>query len=71
MSLSHVLVEDRTQVSIMELKPASLPPIVKLTRVVEELSVDSWLSMTSGTVAPEHAWNENGAAWLADAHSAG
>jgi hypothetical protein len=36
----------------MELKPASLPPIVKLTRVVEELSVDSWLSMTSGTVAP-------------------
>ena len=46
MSLSQVLVDDRMQVSMMAEKPASLPPIVKLTSVVEELRDDSWLLMT-------------------------
>src|SRR5215469_12779782 len=71
MSLSQVLVDERMQVSMMEEKPASLPPIVKLTSVVEELSDESWLLMTSATLAPEHAANVKDVTELAAAHSAG
>src|SRR6185437_8529064 len=69
-ALSHVLVEPRTQVSRTEEKPASLPPAVTLTRVVEELSADSWLLMTSLVVAPLHATKVNDAGELAAAHRA-
>lgn len=70
-ALSQELVDSRTQVSIIEEKPASLPPIVMLTRVVDALSDDSWLLMTSLVVAPEHAANVNAAGALAVAQRAG
>ena len=38
------------------LKPASLPPIVIVTRLVLLLSVPSCFSFTSGVLAPLHAW---------------
>jgi hypothetical protein len=56
-ALWHELVDFRRQVSMIEEKPASLPPIVMLTRVVDELSDESWLPMTSPVVAPAHAAN--------------
>ena len=36
-------------------KFSSLPPIVMLTSVVDELSAESWLVATSAVVAPEQA----------------
>ena len=71
MAFSQVLVEDRMQLSMIEVKPVSFPPIVKLTRVVEELSAESWLLMTSATLAPEQAAKVNVLIELAAAHSAG
>jgi hypothetical protein len=59
------------QVSMVEAKFASLPPIVTLTRVVDALRVESWLLMTSEVVAPEQATNENDATEFADAHREG
>ena len=59
------------QVSMIEEKPASFPPTVKLTRVVEELSAESWLLMTSATLAPEQAAKVNEVTELAAAHNAG
>jgi hypothetical protein len=56
---------------MIEEKPTLLPPIVTLTRVVDELSDDSWLSMTSVVVAPEHAANLNDAGEFFAAHNAG
>ena len=70
-ALSQELVEFRTQVSMIEEKPTSLPPIVMLTSVVDALSDESWLLMTSLVVAPEQAANVNDAGELAFAHSAG
>jgi hypothetical protein len=67
-ALSHELVDFRTQVSMIEEKPASLPPIVMLTRVVDALSDESWLLMTSLVLAPEHAANVNDAGELAFPH---
>ena len=56
---------------MIEEKPTSLPPMVMLTSVVDALSDDSWLLMTSVVRAPEHAANMNDATGLAVAHSAG
>ncbi len=42
-TLSQVLVDFRTQVSMMLAKPTSLPPIAMLTSVVDALSDESWL----------------------------
>ena len=70
-AFSHELVDSRTQVSMIEEEPTSLPPIVMLTRVVDELSDDSWLLMTSLVEAPEHAANLNDAGELAVAQRAG
>ena len=56
---------------MIEEKPASLPPIVMLTRVVDALSEDSWLLMTSLVVAPEHAAKVNAAGESGLAHRAG
>jgi hypothetical protein len=56
---------------MIEEKPASLPPIVMLTRVVDALSEESWLLMTSLVVAPEQAADVNDAGVLALAHKAG
>src|SRR6266404_7455647 len=44
------------QLMITLLKPASLPPIVIVTRLVELLSVPSWLLLTFVVFAPLHAW---------------
>src|SRR5258708_40140025 len=71
MSLSQVLVDDRMQVSMIEEKPASLPPIVRLTSVADEVTDDSWLLITSVVLAPEQAANVKDAGELAAAHSAG
>ena len=49
----------RTQVSITELKPASLPPMVMLTKVVLELNAPSCPLSTSVVVAPEQAAKVN------------
>ena len=70
-AFSHELVDSRTQVSMIETKPTSFPPIVILTRVVDELSDDSWLLMTSPAVASEHAANVKDAGLLAAVHRAG
>ena len=70
-AFSHELVDFRTQVSMIEEKPTSLPPIVMLTRVVAALSDDSWLLMTSPVFAPEHAAKVNDAGELAFAHRVG
>lgn len=70
-ALSHELVDPSTHVSIIEGKPTSLPPMEMLTRVVEELSEDSWLLMTSLVVAPEQAAKVKDAGEFAAAHSAG
>jgi hypothetical protein len=45
-------------------KPASLPPIVMVTRSVPAFRADNWLFSTSAVVAPEHAanWNDE-TAW--------
>jgi hypothetical protein len=67
-ALWHELVDFSTQVSMIEEKPASLPPTVMLTRVVDALSDESWLLMTSLVLALEHAANVNDAAELAFAH---
>src|SRR6201996_9868269 len=70
-AFSQELVESRTQVSSTEEKPASLPPMVTLTSVVEGLRAESWRLTTSVVGAPEHAANLNDAGELAFAHSAG
>jgi hypothetical protein len=67
-ALSQALVESRMQVSMIEEKPASLPPMVMLTSVVDALRDESWLLMTLLVVAPEHAANVKEAGELADAH---
>ena len=36
--------------------PASLPPTESVTTLVPLLSAPSWLFVTLGIVAPEHAW---------------
>ena len=51
-ALTHELVGSRTQVSITELKPTSLPPTVIDTSVVALLSADNWLLITELVVAP-------------------
>ena len=38
--------------------PASLPPIVRLTSVVELFSAEIWLLRTSPVLAPEQATKE-------------
>jgi hypothetical protein len=53
---------------MIEEKPASLPPIVMLTRVVDALRDESWLLMTSLVLAPEQAANVNDAGELAFPH---
>src|SRR6266571_2729795 len=70
-ALSQELVDSRMQVSMIEEKPASLPPIVRLTRVAEEVTDDSWLLITSVVLAPEQAANMKDEGELAAAHSAG
>ena len=40
-------------------KPASLPPMVRLTSVVLALSADTWLLFTSEVVAPAQATETN------------
>ena len=70
-ALSHELVDSSTHVSIIEVKPTSFPPMVRLTNVVAELSAASWLLMTSLVVAPEQAAKVNDAGELAFAQSAG
>src|ERR1700722_1519507 len=70
-ALSQELVDLSTQVSMIEEKPTSLPPMVMLTRVVAALSDDSWLLMTSPVRAPEQAANVNDATELATAQSLG
>ena len=49
-------------------KPASLPPMVMLTRVVLALSDDTWLLTTSLVVAPAQATKLNEAGLFALAH---
>lgn len=56
---------------MIEENPVSLPPIVMLTSVVDALSEESWLLITSLVLAPEHAANVNDAGELAFAHRAG
>ncbi len=56
---------------MIEEKPASFPPIVTLTRVVDEFRDESWLLVTSLVLAPEQAANLNEAGEWAFAHSAG
>src|SRR5689334_8752240 len=70
-ALSQELVDPSTHVSIIDEKPTSFPPMVMLTRVVEELSDESWLLMTSLVVAPEQAAKVNDPGEFAAAHSAG
>src|ERR1700744_1977042 len=70
-ALSQELVDLSTQVSIIEEKPTSLPPMVMLTSVVAPLSDDSWLLMTSLVRAPEQAAKVKDATELATAHSFG
>jgi hypothetical protein len=53
---------------MIEGKPTSLPPIVMLISVVDELRDDSWLLITSVVFAPEQAAKANDAGELADAH---
>jgi hypothetical protein len=53
---------------MIEEKPASFPPTIMLTSVVEALRVESWLLMTVLVVAPEQAANVKEAGELADAH---
>ncbi len=55
MVATQLLVELSTHVSMVELKPTSLPPMVIDTSVVDVLSADSWLAMTVPVVAPEQA----------------
>jgi hypothetical protein len=49
-------------------KPASFPPTIMLTSVVDALRDESWPLMTLLVVAPEQATNVNVAGELADAH---
>jgi hypothetical protein len=49
-------------------KPASFPPTVMLTSVVEALRDESWLLMTLLVVAPEQAANVKETGEFADAH---
>jgi hypothetical protein len=56
------------QLSMIDEKPASFPPTVMLTSVVDALRDESWLLMTLLVVAPEQATNVNEAGELADAH---
>ena len=58
-ALTHVLVEWSTQVSMVLEKPASLPPMVRLTSVVLALSAETWLPVTSEVVAPAQATETN------------
>src|SRR5580658_4401242 len=67
---SHALVESRTQVSMIEVKPTSLPPMVMLTSVVDALSDESWPLMTELVVASAQAANVKEAGALAAAHRA-
>jgi hypothetical protein len=73
MAFRQSLVDSSTQVSMMPEKPTSLPPTVTLTRVVDALSAESWLFMTSVVAAPLHAANVNEASWVmcVTAHSSG
>jgi hypothetical protein len=52
-------------------KPTSLPPTEMLTRLVAELSADSWELITLDVVAPEQATETYEAGACAAAHSAG
>src|ERR1700760_4780550 len=70
-ALSQELVDPSTQVSMIETKPTSSPPAVRLTSVVAGLREDSWLLITSAVVALEQAANVNEATGLAAAHSFG
>ena len=70
-ALRHEPVDLSTQVSITLEKPASLPPIVMLTRVVPALSAGTWLLITSEVVAPAQATKTNEAGELAAAHCSG
>src|SRR5260370_24371504 len=67
----HELVNPSTQVSMTREKPASLPPMVRLTSVVLALSADSWLPVTSAVVAPAQAMETNEAGALASAPCSG
>ena len=58
-ALTHELVDWSTQVSMVLEKPASLPPMVRLTRVVLALSADTWPLITSAVVAPAQATETN------------
>jgi hypothetical protein len=55
------------QFSIIDEKPASFPPTVMLTSVVDALRDESWLLMTVLVVAPEQAANVKEAGELAAA----
>jgi hypothetical protein len=58
-AFTHLLVEWSTQVSMVLEKPASLPPMVRLTSVVLALSADTWPLFTSEVVAPAQATETN------------
>ena len=60
-----------TQVFITCENPASLPPIVMLTRLVRALSAASWPSRTPEVVAPSQATVVNEAVAWWRAHCAG
>jgi hypothetical protein len=53
---------------MIEEKPASFPPMVILTSVVDVLRDESWLLMTVLVVAPEQATKVKEVGELADAH---
>lgn len=61
--LTQSVSEPVTQVVMTSEKPASLPPMVRETRPVEEFRGASWLFVTSVVTAPEQevSANEDGA----------
>ena len=54
-ALTQLLVPCSTHVSMVELKPTSLPPTVIDTSVVDGFSAASWLEITELVVAPAQA----------------
>jgi hypothetical protein len=67
----HELVDPSTQVSMTPEKPASLPPMVRLTSVVPGRSADTWLPVTSAVVAPAQATETNEPGAFTPAHCSG
>src|SRR5260370_9962765 len=67
----HELVGVSTGVSMTRARPASLPPMVRLTSVVLAVSADTWLPVTSAVVAPAQAAETNEAGAFTPAHCSG